>query len=146
MSTYLAEFDISDLDMMDMKPGCWAEKFDRSTIETYGNAGPAVTLWADDGTVIACAGVVCTNWKGFGEYWLVPSVHVQKYMKTLYQSAKAFIDDTVDKLGLYRVQATIKEDDHVSIRWIEHLGFEREGLMRKFGPNQENQYLYARVK
>lgn len=144
--TYLQEFDISDLDLMDMKPGCWAEKFDRAMIEAYGNAGPAVTLWTDDGAIIACAGVVCAHWRGFGEYWLVPSVHVQKYMKTVYKTAKAFIDDTIDKLGLYRVQATIKEDDQVSIRWIEHLGFEREGLMRKFGPNKENQFLYARVK
>lgn len=142
---YLAEFDIQDFDWMDIKPNSWAQPSDRAMIEAYGKSGPAVTLWDDD-LPICCGGIGCTSWKGIGDIWIIPSVHVNKYMKSVYKNALALIEDVTDKLGLWRIQATIKEDDPVAIRWIEHLGFEREGLMRKFGPKQENQYLYARVK
>jgi RimJ/RimL family protein N-acetyltransferase len=78
--------------------------------------------------------------------WLVPSIYVDAYPKSVYVQTRKFIQDAIENMELYRVQATIKEHDQTSIRWIEKLGFVREGLMMKFGPNQENQFMYARVK
>lgn len=145
MSTYLAEFDIQDFDWLELTPDSWAKRSDRAMIERYAQAGPAITLWAEEGFPITCAGVACGAWKGFGECWLVPSIHVKRYAKSVYKTAVEFIADTTEKLGLYRVQAVIMADNPVHVRWIERLGFEREGLMRKFGPNKEDKYLYARV-
>lgn len=45
-----------------------------------------------------------------------------------------------------RTQVTIRKGFPFLLKWIEMLGFEREGLMRKFGPEGDDYYLYARVK
>ena len=143
---YLTDFDIQDFDWIDLKPDSWAKRHDRDMIDAYSKSGPSCTLWADETTVIACGGVACAAWKGFGEFWLIPSIYVPQYPKTVFKAARTFIIDAIEKMDLHRVQATIRATDLTAIGWIEHLGFEREGLMRKFGPNQEDQYLYARVK
>lgn len=145
MKTYLTEFDIQDFDWITLAPDSWAKRSDRAMVEGYSKLGPAITLWTEDGTVIACAGVACGAWKGFGEYWLVPSVHVKHFPKAVFKTAVEFIEDTIDKLGLYRVQAVIMANNPAHVRWIEALGFEREGLMKKFGPMKEDKFLYARV-
>lgn len=143
--SFLTDFDIQDFDWIDLKPDSWAKRHDRAMIEAYSKSGPSCTLWADETTVIACGGVACAAWKGFGEFWLVPSIHVPRYPKLVFKAARSFINDAINNMDLHRVQATIKANDPTAINWIERLGFEREGLMRKFGPNQEDQYLYARV-
>lgn len=142
MSTYLTEFDIQDFDWLDIKPGSFS---DRSIIELYAENGTAVTLWDED-LVIMCGGVVRSVHKGIGEFWMIPSVHIGMYKKSVFKTALNFIDDMIKKFGFYRLQVTIKESDPAAIRYIEHLGFEREGLMRKFGPDRQNYLLYARVK
>lgn len=141
----LEPFRIEHFDRMHIKPQTWASKRDRQMIEAYGASGPSLSLMDDD-LVICCGGICCAAWKGFGEVWLVPSIYVDAYPKSVYAHTRKFIADAIDNLDLYRVQATIKEHDKTSIRWIEKLGFVREGLMMKFGPNQENQFMYARVK
>lgn len=142
--TKIVPFEIEHFDRMDLKPGIWAKRSDRAMIEAYGKAGWSVSL-LDDELIIACGGVACAAWKGFGEFWLIPSIYVPHYPKAVYSAARCFIQSAIDNMDLYRVQATIGEDDAVSVRWIERLGFEREGLMKKFGPGRENKYLYARV-
>jgi len=138
----LRDFDITDFDNMEIKEGCWARREDRPMIEAYASCGPAATLWHDD-LIVMCGGIACGAWKGLGEIWLIPSKFVNKWPLGVFKTAKAYIDDVIDKLDLYRVQATIAEPE---VKWIEQLGFTREGLMRKFGPNKEDKYLYARVK
>jgi len=46
---------------------------------------------------------------------------------------------------LPRIEATIDLTFPEAIRWIELLGFQREGTMRKCGPNGEDFAMYARV-
>lgn len=142
---YLTEFDIEHFDRMELKPDGWVKRDTRPMIEAYSRTGPTLTLMDND-RIICCGGVACGAWRGFGEFWLVPSIHVRAYMKSVFKNSRDFINDVIDKLDLYRVQATIREADTVAVGWIEHLGFERECLMRKFGPDGENHYLYARVK
>ena len=48
-----------------------------------------------------------------------------------------------DLYKLQRVQATVLKENKKAIKWIEFLGFEREGLMRKYVGGDH--YLYARV-
>lgn len=49
-------------------------------------------------------------------------------------------------LGLRRTQCTVRAGFPFLIKFIELLGFEREGLLRKFGPEGDDYFIYARVK
>jgi hypothetical protein len=138
----LAEFDIADFDNMIIKDGCWARREDRPMIEIYASLGPAATLW-HDGKIIMCGGIACGAWKGLGDIWLIPSGFVNQCPLGVFKTAKRYIDDVIETLDLHRVQATIAESE---VKWIEKLGFVREGVMRKFSRNKEDRYLYARVK
>jgi len=45
----------------------------------------------------------------------------------------------------HRLQFYVKKDFKEACRFAEFLGFNEEGLMRKFGPDKQDFYLYARV-
>jgi RimJ/RimL family protein N-acetyltransferase len=46
---------------------------------------------------------------------------------------------------LQRIQASVHANDKQAIRYVEWLGFENEGLMKKFGPDGSDYYRFARV-
>lgn len=47
---------------------------------------------------------------------------------------------------LVRVQAHALADFELAHRWLEFLGFEREGLLRKFTPSGADVFLFARTR
>jgi RimJ/RimL family protein N-acetyltransferase len=49
------------------------------------------------------------------------------------------------ELGLTRVHATIRADFHNAEKWIKIVGFEKEGVMRNYGPDGEDHILFAKV-
>ena len=46
---------------------------------------------------------------------------------------------------LWRIQASVHTTDEQSIKFAEWMGFENEGLMKKFGPDGADYYRFARV-
>ena len=137
-------FKIEDFDRMEIKDGAYPRREDRYLFEAYSKHGPAITIFNYD-LVIACGGVACA-WPGFGEAWILPSIHVKRFKKAFFKVSLGFMEDVFDQLKLRRLQATIREQDKTSIRWINAMGFQREGLLRKFGQGGENHFMYARVK
>ena len=136
-------FKVEDFDNIKMKPDCWAASADRRLIEAYAAAGPGWTLYDDSGEIIVCGGFIAGGWPGIADVWLIPSVSIGEYPLAVVKGVKGFLDATIERHNLYRVQATIMEPE---VKWIEMLGFEREGKLRKFGPNKEDKYIYARVE
>ena len=51
----------------------------------------------------------------------------------------------LEKQGTKRFEFVVQSDFPQAIRMAEMLGFERECLMRKYGPAGDDRYLYARV-
>lgn len=62
-----------------------------------------------------------------------------KTMKTLLQSY-------IDLMKLHRVQCTVREGYESGIKWANSLGFTAECLMKKYGPDKQNYWLFARVQ
>lgn len=48
--------------------------------------------------------------------------------------------------GFGRLQAMANANCEPAWRFLEALGFEREGLLRGYGPNGEDRFMYGRVK
>jgi len=84
-------------------------------------------------------------WQGVGEGWLIMSKYGYDIPKTVARYADEFFDVIMTEANLQRVQASVNALDPRSVRFARWLGFENEGLMRKYGPDGTDYYRMARV-
>lgn len=91
-------------------------------------SGYAYTV-EDKGQIIASGGVL-PLWKGVGEAWIVSSPLVPKYKVFFVKTVLREIAILAEKFE--RIQTTIDIENVVSMKWAEWMGFENEGLRRKF--------------
>ncbi|MFA5158609.1 MAG: hypothetical protein WC451_05505 [Patescibacteria group bacterium] len=134
----VTDFKIEDYDNMKVKPDSWC---DRRLIEAYALAGTAWTLWADD-KIILCGGLVPGGWPGVADVWIAPSIFIDKYPLAAVKYVRGYLDKAIEVYGLWRVQATIAAEH---CKWIELMGFQKEGLLRKFSPDKQDRFIYSRV-
>lgn len=106
---------------------------------------PSYTLIMN-GKIIGCAGVVMTG-KASGEAWALLSNDFYRAVKTSYRAIRDGLDSIIRNKKLVRVQSIVLcgNAQEVCGRFLEHLGFSMEGLLRKFGPNGEDVILYAKI-
>jgi RimJ/RimL family protein N-acetyltransferase len=96
-----------------------------------------------EGKIVACAGIQ-PLWSGVGEAWIAvcPDAH-------LYTGLPGAIKDILEYVekvnAFHRVQASVRADDLVALRLDRWLGFQAEGIMRKFGPDEADYIRLARV-
>lgn len=114
-----------------------------SAYEKLGRNGPAFTLMVD-AKPIACAGIE-PYWPGMGEAWGIFSIHVYQYPIAVFKAAREGLDRIMQDWKLIRVQAVALKDFPSAVKFLERLGFEPEGEMRKYGPGGETFLRYARI-
>ena len=100
--------------------------------------GVGVTLM--DGDRVIAAGGLLPIWSGRVLAWALISEGAN--MVAVSRAAREFLAGFPE---LQRIEATVDLTFPEAIRWIELLGFQREGIMRKCGPNGEDFAMYARV-
>jgi hypothetical protein len=103
----------------------------------------AYTLLYND--EILCCGGVCIFREHFGEAWILCSCKVEKHSLVAIRATKMIIENIISTYGIYRVQASIRCDWKRARRFIEFLGFQKEGIMRRYGPDGKDYILYARI-
>jgi RimJ/RimL family protein N-acetyltransferase len=109
----------------------------------WETSGPSYTLVIDD-QIVACAGVVLMNYNR-GEAWTLFSPLINKYPKTCFKAIRDELRGIVSEHGLKRVQALVRPGLEVAERFVEHLGFEKEGVLVAFGPGGEDMTMYGRI-
>lgn len=82
---------------------------------------------------------------GVAEVWTVISERAKEHPMSFHRAVLGRLHAYEKKMKLVRMSMTVREDFEEGIRWAELLGFEREGLMKRFGPNGQNHFLYART-
>lgn len=95
-----------------------------------------------DGKIV-CAGGVRMIHPGCGEIWLIPTIHIHDHTKTFVKGLREWLFSVRKDLGLYRMQ-TICLNDDLHNRWMRFLGFEKEGIFRKFMQGRDYA-VYARL-
>lgn len=85
------------------------------------------------------------KWDTNAEIWMVTGNFAGKHGAILSRGAKRLIDQIGSRLDLLRLQAVVNVDHEKAVRWAEFLGFEREGLMSKYGPEGADYYMYSRT-
>jgi hypothetical protein len=106
--------------------------------------GPAITALIH-GTPLAVFGFI-PYWKGLAEFWSMFDDRIRRYPKGMTSVAKQFLYIAEVSEGLHRLQITVKSDDARAYRWAKALGFQEEGLMRKFLPDGSDSYMMARTR
>jgi hypothetical protein len=106
--------------------------------------GLSFTGLGDDGAVIGCAGVM-PLWSGVGQAWALLSVRAPGAFKAVHRAVCLGLDNAFSSGGFHRVQISVAADFPGARRWAEHLGFVCEGLMRGYGPLNDDHFLFAKV-
>lgn len=122
------------------------EEEDVRNLKIYENiTGPAVTILINN-KPIACGGVhIFDTNRGVGEAWVVCDRNINKYIKPFFEISAGFLNEVIKTYGLRRLQARVVVDFELGVQYVEHLGFKREGTMKKFGPDGDDFYMYGRT-
>jgi RimJ/RimL family protein N-acetyltransferase len=84
-------------------------------------------------------------WGQVAEGWVIATNEMWKYPLATAKAIKKDFARVAKEHNIQRVQTGIRKDFKQGIRFAEWLGLEREGLMRKWGFDGSDQYMYARI-
>ncbi len=98
----------------------------------------------EDDAVLATGGVH-PMWEGVGEAWLLVGKEGYDKPKTVAKWTDYLFQILQEEHKLFRIQASVAALDLTANRYAQWLGFEKEGIMRKYGPDGTDYIRYARV-
>ena len=84
-------------------------------------------------------------WKGVAVSYVVPSIYAKKHPIPFVRTVKRMLEQTEKVMNLHRVQ-TDSFDDEETNAWMEFLGFNDEGVMKRYSPLQEDYRRWARYR
>src|SRR5574342_128376 len=103
--------------------------------------GPGWTGRLPDGRVLGCAGMTqIAPW--VADFWLIPSRWVKDYPILFHKTVTREFVKLLACTQARRIQGVVDPQYLERVRWIERLGFAREGTMRAFGPDGQDMDLY----
>ena len=117
----------------------------KAAYEFYKAKGPAWTLRIN-GVLIGCAGLMLLDWPGVAHAWMLPSPALAQHPKISLTLLRQKLEETIRTHQLVRIQAEVQTTFTTGRRFIESLGFEHEGDMRRFGPDGSTFSRYAWVR
>lgn len=117
--------------------------FIKNRLETLMQNSKASGTFLHDGRIVTCAGFV-ELWPGVAELWQIPTIHVQKCKKDFAKTLRDYINNVARTFKYHRLQTSCPAD-HAHDRWMEFLGFEKEGTMRQYTYLKQDYSVFGRV-
>jgi hypothetical protein len=108
----------------------------------YEEMGNSMTVTIDH-KFLCCGGVIVEA--GTGSLWMVTSPLVNRYPVAFHRAIRKWLALFIDLYNLNRLQAYVDAQNSTYVKWIEALGFNMEGLMKKFY-NGKDYFMYARLR
>ena len=84
-------------------------------------------------------------WGQVAEGWVIATSEMWKHPLSVAKAIKKDFARVAKENNITRVQSAIRKDFKEGQRFAEWLGLEKEGLMRKWGFDGSDQYMYARL-
>lgn len=112
--------------------------------EEVNAPGTSYSMFVED-SLLGCAGVNIL-WQGVGEGWVILSPEVVHHKIKVCRAIRKYLEKIVRENNLHRVQAHVSCDFEAAINFVESLGFELEGRMKKFYPEGTDCFLYALLR
>lgn len=132
---HMAEFRDFDQEILD--------GYGRPHIQDYAVDGLSYTAMCD-GKVYAMFGLY-PLWKGVAEAWLLPSAKLENRKMVFHKACLRFFPYASEKLNLHRIQVYVRSSNVQAVKWIEMMYFNREGLLKRYGPDINDYYCYGRL-
>ena len=139
--------DLLQVELRDVVEASTDRDMLRRAAKAHGAFPVAFTMLNADGSeVLGCFGID-DLWVGSGHLWsaFAPGALAEP---GAYRRLRSVVDKIWNgaAFGYHRWQAVVGAKDPEGIRLLEHLGMRTETLMRRYGPNGEDFWLYARVR
>lgn len=103
----------------------------------------AITFTKDDEPIAIFGGYFVIN--GVYQLWGLVGEAVKQCPLSFAKSAKLFLEYQIERLSIRRVQLSVRCDCPEIWKWAVFLGFKCEGIMRAYGPDGSDYWLFARV-
>ena len=84
------------------------------------------------------------KWQGNAEAWMLPGKTAINNPHILTRGARRFFDRIGPKLNLRRMQIVVSSERKHAIQWARFLKFREEGLMKAYGPDGFDYFMFAR--
>lgn len=110
-------------------------------MEILLNNGVAYSYFDGD-RLIGCAGIAKIT-DNVCEVWAVIDKDVKRYTREIYYYARSLLNAAQDFFE--RIQTTIRIDYLLEIHFMERLGYQREGTLRKYRADGDY-YMYAKIR
>jgi hypothetical protein len=110
----------------------------------YQQANSLAYTYISDGTIIGSYGFI-PMWTGVWEVWLLTAQQCEAHVLQYSRSAKTVIDAFMRAEGVRRLQAAVNLGDPRAVRFARFLQFEREGVLKAYGPDGSDYMMMARV-
>lgn len=138
---HLIDIDLDELDL-GLLSSCLGSNY-RLRLVQLAEASLSRTLMVD-GQVIAVVGVQ-VMWRGVGEAWLVPSVHLKKYTLSVVKMIKSYLDIMDAQERFVRIQTIVRSQECKFKNFAKLFGFKSEGILSKFEPDGTDAEMMGRV-
>ena len=119
------------------------EGYGRPHIEDYGVEGLSFTA-IRNAKVIVIWGLY-PLWKGVAEAWMLPTHDLETSKMIFHKGALRFFEHATKKLELHRLQTYVCSTNYRAVKWMEMCYFDREGLLKRYGPDIKDYYVYGRL-
>lgn len=115
----------------------------RETLAAAIRAGTAIACVDSSGPVPRLLGLggIAEEWTDRGLVWGLLAGGIGATMTPIHRIVRRALDTS----SLRRIEAHVAIEHEAGLRWIEMLGFEREGVMRAFWQGRDFA-LYAKVR
>jgi len=97
--------------------------------ELYANHGRAYSVIDEDGQFLAAAGIH-EPWAGVGEVWAVVSIWLNGEGLRFALACRRRMEKEAREMGLHRIQAHVRTDDYIALRFAAYMGLKEEGAPR----------------
>lgn len=117
------------------------ERFQEIASASHGHCHSGM----DDGHIFVCAGLLPV-WPGCWRIWAMISRNTTTpQMLSLHRAGFAWLDQLQESWEFRRIETTARADHTPARRWLEMLGFECEGHLRRYDADGNDHKMYARV-
>lgn len=138
------DFHNIDIDRMDVRD---IDKPDLPFIQEMAKLGllnPGITVLKNTVPIIS-AGFILTPYNSVAEVWIVCDKEAEYYKKEKLYYCSEYLEKFSYTTDVRRVQAAIRVEHEDCQRMIEAMGFEKEGVMKKYSVDGKDCIMYGRI-
>lgn len=107
--------------------------------------GRLYTLLSSDGVLLGVIGGVIV-WPGVASLGSIFTRAIYDHRIGMVRTTRRVIEAVMEEYSLHRMEMAVKKDYPTGHRWAEALGFQAEGILRKYNSSKEDYVMYGRVE